>query len=239
MKNEQEMKEKFLDMLLKKGALRIAKSTGELFKFKSGRLSPNFINMGALTDGESLALLKRAYAFRIKSLLENGGLETFDFVFGPAYKGIPLACLTCEGLYELGFEVRYMYDRKEEKAYGDVSYDKVIVGAGYYKKGQRILVVDDVITTGATKIDSLEKLKLLEDARIAGMLVAVDRQELLGDAENVGKTSASDEIRRLGIPFFSIVNMQDIFAHVEKSLPPDIRKCWVDYYERYGAVKLV
>ncbi len=237
--SREKINRRLLDVLLRKGALRISEKPDNLFVFKSGRKSPNFINLGALTDGESLASLKWAFASYISLLLEEKKIEDFDFVFGPAYKGINLAVLACEGLNELyGMQKRYLYDRIEEKDYGDKAADKVIVGAGYFKPGSRILIVDDVITTGGTKLEAIDKLKLLGSHKVAGLVLAVDRQERMGDAVNVESHSATESIEKQGIPVFSILNMQDIFSLVKDSLPDDIKQLWVEYYYKYGAVKL-
>jgi len=232
------MKKEFLNMLIDKGALRIASNLNELFVFKSGRVSPNFINIGALTDGEALAALKQSYATLIYNLLKEKKIEDFDFIFGPAYKGINIACLACEGLYELGINRRYMYDRKEEKNYADKQMDQVIVGAGYFKQGQKILLIDDVITTGGTKMDALDKLKVLGNHKIVGLVLALDRQEKMGDAISVEDKSAIENIESIGIPCFSIINMQDIFSFVNSSLSQEIKKSWIDYYYKYGVIKL-
>ena len=230
----------FLDVLIRKGALRLPPSAREPFILKSGRLSPYFINLGALTDGESLAKLKWAFASYIALLREQGQLEDFDYVFGPSYKGISLATLACEGLNELyGMDKRYMYDRKEEKAYGDLSADRVIVGAGYFKPGQRILVVDDTITTGATKIETFEKLKLLGRHKVVGLVIAVDRQERMGDAEQIEEKGAVENIEEeMGIRVYAIEDIRTIYGLIRDGLDPEMRRLWVDYYEKYGTVRL-
>jgi len=230
----------FLEVLLKGGALRLQTSPDKPFTLKSGRPSPYFINLGALTDGESLAKLKWAFASYIALLMETGELSDFDYVFGPSYKGISLAALTCEGLNELyGMGKRYMYDRKEAKEYGDLSSDQVLVGAGYFRPGQRLLVVDDTITTGITKIETIEKLRLLGEHRVAGMVIAVDRQEAMGDKNNVEERSATQYMEEeLGVKIHSIQNIQSIYGLIKDSLTPELKALWLDYYERYGVVKL-
>ncbi len=230
----------FLNVLIKKGALRLPASPDEPFILKSGRPSPYFINMGALTDGESLAAVKWAFASFVVLLMEQGKLEDFDYVFGPSYKGISLATLTCEGLNELyGIDKRYMYDRKEEKEYGDLSADRVIVGAGYFKPGQRILVVDDTITTGETKIESIEKLKLLGEHKIVGFIIGVDRQEKLGDVDNVEDRGAVEYLEEeLGVKVFSLEKITTIFDLIKDSLDDEMKQLWIEYYEKYGTEKL-
>ncbi|MGD2142491.1 MAG: orotate phosphoribosyltransferase [Candidatus Bathyarchaeota archaeon] len=238
--SKERIEQVFLDVLIKKGALRLPPSPEEPFILKSGRPSPYFVNLGALTDGESLAAVKWAFASYIVLLMEQGELQDFDFVFGPSYKGISLATLTCEGLNELyGMDKRYMYDRKEEKDYGDLSADRVIVGAGYFKRGQRILVVDDTITTGTTKVDTIEKLKLLGDHEVVGLIIAVDRQEKLGDTKKIEEKGAVQYLEEeLGLKVFSIQNIKTIFALIKDSLDEPMRKLWIDYYDKYGIEKL-
>ena len=230
----------FLDILVQKGALRLPPNPDEPFILKSGRPSPYFINLGALTDGESLAIVKWAFASYIVLLMEQGLLGDFDYVFGPSYKGIGLAALTCEGLNELyGMHKRYMYDRKEEKDYGDLSADKVIVGASYFKQGQRILVVDDTMTTGTTKVESVEKLKLLGDHEVVGLILAVDRQEKMGDTENIEELSAAQYLEDvMGLKVFSIQNIKTIYYLIKESLDEGMKKLWLDYYDKYGVEKL-
>jgi aspartate carbamoyltransferase regulatory subunit len=238
--SQERIEQVFLDILIRKGALRLPPNPDEPFILKSGRPSPYFVNLGALTDGESLAAVKWAFASYIVLLMEQGLLEDFDYVFGPSYKGIGLAALTCEGLNELyGMDKRYMYDRKEEKAYGDMSADRVIVGAGYFKQGQRILVVDDTMTTGSTKVESIEKLKLLGNHEVVGLLIAVDRQEKMGDLEKIEDMSAAQYIEGvMGLKVFSIQNIKTIYSLIKDSLDEGIKKLWTDYYDKYGVEKL-
>jgi len=238
--SQEKIERVLLDALVKGGALRFPTTPKELFLLKSGRKSPYFVNLGALTDGESLGKLKWAFASYIALQMEKGELPDFDYVFGPSYKGISLAALTCEGLRELyGMKKRFMYDRKEEKSYGDMTADKVIVGAGYYKPGQRILVVDDTITTGATKIDTFEKLHLLKDHKVVGLIIAVDRQERMGDADHIeAKTPTENIEEELGIRVFSIQNIKTIYSLIKEGLDPEMKRLWLEYYNKYGVVKL-
>ena len=238
-------KREFLDLLLKKKALKIANDPGAFFQLKSGRMSPTFISIGALTDGENLSLLKKSYSHAVIEGVRQGVLQDFGYVFGPAYKGINLCALTCEGLYEnFAKNTCYLYDRKEEKAYGEATQgtdaSKVIVGAEKFTPGGAILLVDDVITTGQAKYEALDKIKLLRDYKIAGMVIAVDRQELMGEGAQVGAHSAVQILEaELGIKTVPILTMQEIFALVKDSLEKSVRQAWVTYYEQYGAVRML
>jgi orotate phosphoribosyltransferase len=239
-----EYKHKFLELLLQKDALKIAKGPDSLFTLKSGRMSPTFVSIGALTDGESLSMLKQSYSRAAMEGVNNGVLKDFQYVFGPAYKGINLCALICEGLYEhFGKNTCYLYDRKEEKTYGEATQgtdaSKVLVGAEKFVQGGAILLVDDVITTGQAKYEALEKIKLLGDYTIAGMVLAVDRQELMGDAQRVGAQSAVQALEEeLGIKTVAILTMQEIFSLVQDSLEKAVRQAWIAYYEQYGSVRM-
>ena len=234
----------FLDFLRQKNALKIASDPDSFFQLKSGRVSPSFISLGSLTDGASLITLKKCYSRAVLEGVEQGVLQDFAYVFGPAYKGITLGALLCEGLQEYADKsASLLYDRKEEKAHGEVSrgrsVEKIIVGAENFVPASGILLVDDVVTTGQAKYEALEKIRLLGEHRIAGMVVAVDRQELLGDAQQVGQYSAIQALEQeLGIRTFAILTMQEIFSLVQDSLSAEVRQAWIAYYARYGAVQL-
>ena len=237
-------KQEFLDLLLRKNALKIAADPDSFFQLKSGRASPSFVSLGSLTDGASLVTLKQCYSRAAIEGVEQDILKDFQYVFGPAYKGITLGALTCEGLQEYGNKSTFfLYDRKEEKAYGEVTQGgaagKVIVGAENFVQSSAILLVDDVVTTGKAKYEALEKIRLLGKHDIAGMVVAVDRQELMGDAHDVSKLSAIQALEQeLGIKTFAILTMQEIFTRVKDTLAEDVRRAWVAYYDRYGAVRV-
>ncbi len=238
--SKEKIEQVFLDALLKGGALRLPPSPDQPFMLKSGRPSPYFVNLGALTDGESLAKVKWAFASYIALLMEEGKIPEFDYIFGPSYKGITLAALTTEGLNELyGMDLRYMYDRKEAKEYGDLSTDRVLVGASYFKPGQRILVVDDTITTGITKVETIEKLRILGDHEVVGLVIGVDRQEKLGDTENIEDLGAVEYLEKeLNLNVFSIQNIKTIFSLIKDGVSEEMRELWLDYYNKYGITEL-
>jgi orotate phosphoribosyltransferase len=239
MLSKSDIQKETLSLLINNGAFRVAPNLDELFVLKSGRKSPTFINTRALTDGESLSRLKRMLGYYIGFLMENKMIDNFDYIFGPSYNGIPISVLACEGLFEVyGVKKRYLYDRKEDKSYGDKKMDQVIVGAGYFKPGQKILMIDDVITTGETKVESIEKLKVLGDHKIVGMVLIVDRQEKAGDAENVideGPTQLME--RQFGFKVFSILEMKTIFNLMKGGVSAEIRDYWTEYLNRYGTVR--
>lgn len=237
-------KTRVLGLLTEKKALKLAPSPAEFFKLKSGRASPYFVSTGALSDGESQSVLKNAFAQTIKSGLDDGTLKEFDYVFGPAYKGIPLAVLACEGLFEeYGINKKVLYDRKEAKDYGDATgaaaAGQWLVGADGWVEGQRVLLIDDVITTGKAKYESLEKLSLLPGLKLSGMVLVVDRQERLGTADEVGAKSAVEEINeKLGIRTVCILTASEIYSLKKASFSPEVGSAWRAYFDKYGAVKL-
>ena len=205
----------FIELALSQQALRF----GE-FTLKSGRLSPYFFNMGHLCDGQTLATLGQCYADAIMKAKLH-----FDVLFGPAYKGIPLACTSAIGLYQQYQKtVPYAYNRKEAKDHGEMG---MIVGAPL--KG-RVLILDDVITAGTAMRESFEMIKT-HGATVAAVVVALDRQE-----KGQGELSALQEIQqKLDVPAISIINFSQIMEYVNQQNDfVAYREPMVAYRERYG-----
>jgi orotate phosphoribosyltransferase len=188
----------FIDLALKREALRFGR-----FTLKSGRESPYFFNAGLFNDGESLAVLGRCYAGAITS----SGI-TFDMLFGPAYKGIPLAAVTAVALSsEHRRNVPFAFNRKEAKDHGEGGS---IVGA---RLTGRVLIIDDVITAGTAVRESLELIRGA-GAEVAGVALALDRQE-----RGQGSTSAVQELEQSeGVRCVSIVTLAGL---IEALARPD------------------
>ncbi len=190
-------KQEFLELALELGVLRF----GE-FTLKSGRVSPYFFNAGLFSTGYAAAKLGRYYA----SAIADSGIE-FDMLFGPAYKGIPLATLAAAALAEHhDVDVPYAYNRKEAKGHGEGGS---IVGAPLSGK---VLIVDDVITAG-TAVREAHQIIANADAEIAGLVISLDRQEIGQDSR-----SAVQELEQsLRIPVISIVKLEDLIDMLEES----------------------
>jgi len=181
----------FVEFAIRAGVLRF----GE-FKTKAGRLSPYFFNAGLFADGERLGELSHFYA---RAALASG--IAFDVLFGPAYKGITLAAATAVALAGLGHNVPFCFNRKEAKDHGEGGS---IVGAPL--RG-RALIVDDVITDGASKREAIEIIRAA-GAPPAGVLIALDRQE-----RGQGALSATQEVSRdFAVPVSAIATLEDILA---------------------------
>lgn len=229
----------FAQFLMDNSALKVAGSEKDYFKLKSGRLSPVFANMGSLIEGKALDTLANAYADKIAELLKGKKLADFEFVFGPAYKGIPLGAIVCAALYSRHkINKKFLYDRKEAKAHGDVKADSVIVGANQFKEGGRILMIDDVITTGGAKFEAWDKIKgVLPSPKLVGVIVAVDRQECGGDA-NEKTAGASEEVaKHLGCPLFAIATMGELFAALSPTLLASASSGWKSYFKKWGTAE--
>ncbi len=201
------------------------------FTLKSGRISPYFINMGrALNTGEFAARTSQAYVEEIHLRLQN-----FDYIHGPAYKGIPLAALVSCHLYSLyNVNKRWGYDRKEEKMYGDLT-EKAIVGDLH--DNDCVLIIDDVITTGKTKVDNWEKLTAFKKGLTCkGILVAVDRQEKEKSGESV-----SAFLKSKGFNLFTIVKITEVISYLHETpvngrihVDKKIKEAFDDYFAQYG-----
>jgi orotate phosphoribosyltransferase len=187
----EEFRREFVEFAIRAGVLRF----GE-FRTKAGRLSPYFFNAGLFSDGEKLGELGRYYARA--ALASRIG---FDVIFGPAYKGITLAAATAIALAGLGHNVPFCFNRKEAKDHGEGGN---IVGAPL--RG-RALIIDDVITDGASKREAIEIIRAA-GATPAGVLIALDRQE-----RGTGELSATQEVsREYGLPVTAIATLADILA---------------------------
>ena len=185
----QRFRREFVEFAMRTEVLRF----GE-FKTKAGRLSPYFFNAGLFNDGERLGQLGRFYA---RAALASG--IPFDILFGPAYKGITLAAVTAVALAEAGHNVPFCFNRKEAKDHGEGG---TIVGAPL--RG-RALIIDDVITDGASKREAVEIIRAA-GATPAGVLIALDRQE-----RGRGALSATQEVsREFSLPVTSIATLEDI-----------------------------
>jgi orotate phosphoribosyltransferase len=184
----------FVDFAIHAGVLRF----GE-FKTKAGRLSPYFFNAGLFDDGAKLGELGRFYA---RAALASG--IAFEMLFGPAYKGITLAAATAVALAGLGHNVPFCFNRKEAKDHGEGGS---IVGAPL--KG-RVLIIDDVITDGASKREAIEIIRAA-GATPVGVLIALDRQE-----RGQGEMSATQEVSRdFGLPVTAIATLEDIMSTLQ------------------------
>jgi orotate phosphoribosyltransferase len=213
----QPYKKEFIDLALELGVLRF----GE-FTLKSGRVSPYFFNAGLFNTGYAAARLGRYYAAAIAA----SGIK-FDMLFGPAYKGIPLAALAAASLAEhQDIDVPFSYNRKEAKAHGEGGS---IVGAPL--RG-RVLIVDDVITAG-TAVREAYQIISAAGAEVAGLAISLDRQE-----RGQGSFSAVQELKQaLNIPVSSIIQLNDLIDILEESSEyTDYLEPVVAYRKKYGVI---
>ena len=193
------------------------------FKTKAGRLSPYFFNSGLFSDGVALAGLTRFYAL---AALASG--VQFDMLFGPAYKGITLAAGMAIALAGMGRNVPFAFNRKEPKDHGEGG---LIVGAPL--KG-RVLIIDDVISDGASKRESVEMIRAA-GATPAGVLIALDRQEV---GATVGSTrSAAQEFNQhAGVPVIAVATLADIVNYLRQQAGEhDKLEKIENYRQQYGA----
>ena len=223
----EQYKQEFIEFMVESDVLKF----GE-FTLKSGRKSPFFMNAGAYVTGSQLMRLGEYYA---KAIHEKYG-DDFDVLFGPAYKGIPISVVTAVAFSKLyGKEVRYCSDRKEEKDHGA---DKGSFLGSSLKDGDRVVMIEDVTTSGKSMEETVPKVRGAANVEIVGLMVSLNRMEMgLG-----GKMSALDEIRETyGFPTNAIVTMEEVVEHLYnkecqgKIVINDEIKAAIDaYYEQYG-----
>jgi orotate phosphoribosyltransferase len=212
----QAYKTEFIELALSVGALKF----GE-FELKSGRISPYFFNSGMFATGHAAATMGRCYA---QAAAESD--IAFDTIFGPAYKGIPLAALAAAALADAhGRDVPYCFNRKEAKAHGEGG---AIVGSPVSDK---VLIVDDVITAGTAIREAIDIIGAAGGA-VSGVLLALDRQE-----KGTGELSAVQEVvQESGVPVVSIIQLEDLINHLRKSAESsDLLGSVIAYRERYGS----
>ena len=202
---------RFIDLALARSALRFG-----TFTLKSGRESPYFFNAGLFNDGEALAILGQCYA---AALVQSG--VSYDMLFGPAYKGIPLVASTAVALAEHhGVRAPWSFNRKEAKDHGEGG---LIVGQAL---AGRVVIVDDVITAGTAIRESVDLIKK-SGAEPVAVLLALDRQE-----RGAGEHSAVQEVeQQFGLRCVSLLTLADLIA---SDLPAEQRAALEAYRTRYG-----
>ena len=221
----QDYKKEFIDFMIECDVLKFG-----AFTLKSGRHSPFFMNAGAYVTGSQLRRLGQFYA---RAVHENFG-DDFDVFFGPAYKGIPLAVTAAIAYSELfGKEIRYCSNRKEIKDHGDAG---ILLGSAL-RSGDRVVVIEDVTTSGASIEETFPIIKAQGDVQVKGLIVSLNRMERGKNSEK----SALDEIQETyGFPAASIVTMRDVISDLDKGddsgiITREIRIALDEYYVQWGA----
>lgn len=223
----EQYKQEFIEFMVESDVLKF----GE-FTLKSGRQSPFFMNAGAYVTGEQLHRLGLYYA---RAIHDNFGLD-FDIVFGPAYKGIPLAVITCMALNELyGKEARYCSNRKEVKDHGA---DKGNLLGSELHDGDKVVMVEDVTTSGKSIDETYPILKGAADVDVKGLIVSLNRMEV----GKGGVVTAQQEVQeKYGFPVASIVSMAEVTEHLYNHevggrviIDDEIKAALDKYYEQYG-----
>lgn len=223
----EQYKQEFIEFMVESDVLKF----GE-FTLKSGRKSPFFMNAGAYVTGSQLMRLGEYYA---RAIHETYG-DDFDVLFGPAYKGIPISVVTAVAFHNLyGKEVRYCSDRKEEKDHGA---DKGSFLGSKLKDGDRVVMIEDVTTSGKSMEETVPKVRGAADVTIVGLMVSLNRMEKgLG-----GEKSALEEIRdTYGFETNAIVTMEEVVEHLYNRpcqgrvvIDDTIKAAIDDYYKQYG-----
>ena len=220
-------KEEFIEFMVESDVLKFGD-----FTLKSGRKSPFFMNAGAYVTGSQLKRLGEYYA---RAIHECYG-DDFDVLFGPAYKGIPLSVTTAVAFSDLyGKEIRYSSNRKEAKDHGDAG---ILLGSGI-KDGDRVVMIEDVTTSGKSIEETFPIIKAQGDVRIVGLMVSLNRMEV----GLSGKMPALAEIsEKYGFPANAIVTMAEVTeylygrqVHGRVVIDDTIKAAIDEYYRQYGA----
>lgn len=223
----EQYKQEFIEFMVESDVLKFGD-----FTLKSGRKSPFFMNAGAYVTGDQLHRLGLYYA---RAIHDNFGLD-FDVVFGPAYKGIPLSVITTMAINELyGKQVRYCSNRKEAKDHGDAG---ILLGSGL-NDGDRVLMVEDVTTSGKSIEETYPIITAQADVQVVGLMVSLNRQEV----GKGGEKCALDEVSDLyGFPTAAIVSMSEVTEYLHGRecqgrvvIDDDMAASIAAYYEQYGA----
>ena len=223
----EQYKQEFIEFMVASDVLKFG-----VFTLKSGRKSPFFMNAGAYVTGSQLMKLGEYYA---KAIHDTYGLD-FDVLFGPAYKGIPLTVATTIAISKLyGKDIRYCSNRKEVKDHGDTG---ILLGSKL-KDGDKVVIIEDVTTSGKSIEETFPILKAQADVEVIGLMVSLNRMEV----GKGGEKSALDEIKELyGIEANAIVSMAEVTEHLYNKecggrvVIDDRIKSAIDaYYEQYGA----
>ncbi len=223
----EQYKQEFIEFMVASDVLKF----GE-FTLKSGRKSPFFMNAGAYVTGSQLRKLGEYYA---KAIHDTYGLD-FDILFGPSYKGIPLAVATSMAISDLyGVDVRYCSNRKEVKDHGDAG---ILLGSNL-KDGDRVVIIEDVTTSGKSIEETFPILKAQAQVKIKGLMVSLNRME-----KGQGQESALKEIQsRYGFPTGAIVTMAEVTEYLTNRpcggrivIDDTLKKAIDAYYQQYGAV---
>ena len=214
-------KQEFIKFMVESNVLKFGD-----FTLKSGRKSPFFMNAGAYVTGYQHKKLGEYYA---RAIHDNFG-DDFDVLFGPAYKGIPLSVVTAIAYHDLyGKEVRYCSDRKEAKDHGA---DKGNLLGAELHDGDRVVMVEDVTTSGKSIDETYPKVTAAANVEIRGLIVSLNRMEV----GKGGKVTAQQEIQeKYGFPVASIVSMEEVVEALDGSLiTPELHAAIDEYYAQYG-----
>jgi orotate phosphoribosyltransferase len=223
-------KRRLIEFIVRKNGLLFGS-----FQLKSCRESPYFFNLAnVVCDGEGIAEISAAYAIGVRDLV---GLDSIDYIHGPAYKAIALAGSVALELYKrFGANKRWGFDRKQPKDYG-VPKEKWLVGDIH--DGDRIVILDDTITTGEAKTESMEKLTNhsgCKELKFPAILIMLDRME-----KGEGGVLASDALGMEGVKVLSILNIKEVFNYLREKkvngkiyITSEIYNAFTEYFEKYG-----